>query len=41
MTEEFDSDDVEEVDSEETHVIATTEAAGAESDMESHPGRVC
>ena len=38
VTEEVNSDDAEEVDSEETHVIATTEATGAESDMESHPG---
>ena len=34
MTEEVDFDD----DSEETQVIARTEAIGAESDMESHPG---
>ena len=33
VTEEFDSDDAEEVNSGETHVIATTE-----SDIESHPG---
>ena len=38
VTEEVESDDAEEVDSEETHVIATIEAAGAESDVESHPG---
>ena len=39
VTEEVDSDDAKEVNSEETHVIATTEAAGAESDVESHPGK--
>ena len=38
MTEEVDSDGDEEVDSEETQVIATTEAVGAESNVESHPG---
>ena len=36
--EEVDSDDAEEVDSEETQVIRMTEAAGAESDIELHPG---
>ena len=38
MTKEVNSDDAEEVNSEETHVIATTKDAGAESDVESHPG---
>ena len=38
VTEQVDTDDAEEVDSENTHFIATTEAAGAESNMESHPG---
>ena len=38
VTEEVNSDDAEEVDSEETHVIAMTKVTGAESDMESHPG---
>ena len=38
MTDDVDSDDAEVVDSEETPVIAMTEAVEAESDMESHPG---
>ncbi|KAL5567410.1 hypothetical protein UlMin_030574 [Ulmus minor] len=38
VTEEIDSDDVAEVDSEETHVLATAMATDAESDLESHPG---
>ena len=37
MTEEVDSDDVEEVDSKETQVIATTLTIEADSDLESHP----
>ena len=38
MMEEFDSDDAEEVDSEETQVLATAVATDAESDLESYPG---
>ena len=37
MTEEVDSDDAEEVDSEETQVLATVVATDAKSDLESHP----
>ncbi|KAL5569074.1 hypothetical protein UlMin_025649 [Ulmus minor] len=38
VTEEINSDDDAEVDSEETHVLATTVATDAESDLESHLG---
>ena len=38
MTDEVDPNDAEEVDSEETHVIATMEAVEVESNVESHPG---
>ena len=38
MTDEVDLDDVEEVDLEETHVVAATKAIEAEADAESHPG---
>ena len=38
VTDEVDSDDVEEVDSEETHVVAMTKAIEAEADAESYPG---
>ena len=38
MTEEVDSDDDDEVDSEDTQVLATAVATDAESDLESHLG---
>ena len=38
LTEEVDFDDAEEVDSEETQVLATVVATDTESDLESHPG---
>ena len=38
MTEDVDFDADDEVDSEETQVLATAVATDAESDMESHPG---
>ena len=41
MTEEVDSDDAEEVDSEETQVIAMTLTTETKSDLESHPVWVC
>ena len=38
MTDEVDSDDAEEVDSKETHIVAMTETVEAETDAESHLG---